>query len=334
MSNESLGEVTDLERWIVEHPEVIDPRLKIITTQFNRWGSDKGRARERPDIIGLSDTGELVVIELKRGGDPQIHLQALTYAALASSFTLDLLAQEHADWHSKTFRPAEKMTVAQARQELESFIDADEEVEEELLFALPKIILVAESFPSQVLTTIQWLSEVAPDLSIECHQYQLFNVPTEENKASLVASFNRMFPVNDFEENRLRAQSPRVAAAKEQRSRQRKSVSRIVENDLIPTGSSLEFRPSGQVNQEIVAAVESWLAEDPIRRDFTWDPHRKDPLRWGFEPEKRWSPSALRNELFKRAEVPVGTFAATLAWFYEGNNLAAVANRAPSHLEQ
>lgn len=334
MIEQRLGEVTDLEVWIVDHPEVIDPKMKIVTTQFNRWASEEGAALERPDIIGLSDSGELVVIELKRIKDKTVHLQALTYAALASSFTLDVLAQEHAAWHNKQFQPTDPMTEVQAKEELESFLEVDDEFDEELAFALHKIMLVAPEFPAQVLTTVQWLNEVAPDLTIECHQYHLFTVPTGETVANLVVSFNRIFPVEDISQLRLRAQSPRVTAAKEQqKTRRSKSVSRILDHDLIPHGASLDFDPSGKANQESVSTLEAWLNQDPARRDFTWNSHSRNPLKWGVEPEQEWTATSLRNELFKRAGVPRGTFAATTAWFYQGEDLALVAERAPSDLE-
>lgn len=335
MITQQFGEATDLESWIVDHPEVIDSKMKVVTTQFNRWASVEGSALERPDIIGLSESGELVVIELKRVQDKMMHLQALTYAALASSFTLDLLAQEHAAWWNKKFQPSEKMSEAQAKEELVSFIEADDDADEALVFALPKIMLVAPGFPGQVVTTVQWLNEVAPDLTIECHQYQLFTVPGGENAASLVVNFNRIFPVEDLQQLRLRAQSPRVTAAKEQqRSKRRRSVARILDNNLIPHGAALQFNPSGQVKQESVSQLELWLNEDSVRRDFTWDAHSAKPLRWGLQPQKRWTPTSLRNELFKCAETHRGNFAATEAWFYQGENLAVVAGRAPSNLEE
>lgn len=328
MVEQNLSEVTHLENWIVNHPEVIDPKMKVITTQFNRWASEEGEAQERPDIIGLSDSGELIVVELKREKDKGVHLQALTYAALVSSFTLDVLAQEHAAWYNKKFPSPDKMTEVQAKEKLENFIEGDDEIDETLVFALPKIILVAPEFPGQVLTTVQWLSEVAPDLSIECHQFRLFTVPTSESKPDLVVSFNRVFPVEDIDQLRLRAQSPRVAAAKEQqKSRKRRSVARILDNDLIPHGASLDFDPSGHVKQESVTRLNAWLNEDPSRLDFTWDANSYKPLRWGVEPEERWTPTGLRDELFKRAETPRGSFAATAAWMYEGENLAVVAEQ-------
>ncbi len=125
-------------------------------------------------------------------------------------------------------------------------------------------------------------------------------------------------------------QSPRVSVAKEQRSRQAPAVIRIAEKSLIPAGSRIDFDPSTRVNKESVATVQAWLDEDPTRREFTWDPHLREPLRWGVEPDKRWGPTALRDELFERAGAPEANFAATEAFFFEGEHLAVVAGREAS----
>ena len=331
MVEQRLREVQHLEHWIVSHPEVLDESMKIVTTQFNRWVSGEDSASERPDIIAITSRGDLVVIELKRVSDRQVHLQALTYAALASSFSLDLLAEEHADWHNKKYPSEDNLTKESAREALEAFIESDSDVDDEVLFALPKIILVAPEFPGQVLTTVQWLGEVAPDLNVECHEFTLFNVQTTDDTKTLVVNFNRVFPVEDIDDKRLRAQSGRVVVAKEQRrKRRRKSVDRILENNAIPDGSPLRFDPSGLLNAASSDAVQAWIAEDEMRGKFSWDAKSKTPLVWAVEPEKRWTPTGLRNELFRRAHTYRGSFNAALAWFYDGSNLSAIAMRAAS----
>lgn len=329
MEEQKFGEASHLEEWIIEHPEVIDPTMMIVTTQFDNWASEAGSSLERLDILGLSASGELVVVELKRGKDKTVHLQALTYAALVASFTLDVLAQAHAAWYNKRFQPTEELTDVQAKEKLENFVETGDDGEE-LVFALPRIMLVAPEFPATVLTTVQWLSEVSPDVTVECHQYELFDVSSGNDSSDVVISFNRIFPVEDIERIRLRAQSPRVSVAKEQRSRQPRAVIRIAEKNLIPEGSPIEFDPSTRVNKESVNIVHKWLAEDSARRKFTWDPHLLEPLRWDIQPDKRWGPTALRDEIFKRAGAPKATFAATEAFFFEGEHLAVVAERGPS----
>ena len=74
-----IFETSHLERWVVEHPEVLGDNVRIVTTQYGKWPSDSGDlAKERLDILGLDSSGQLVVVELKRGTDQNVHMQAIT----------------------------------------------------------------------------------------------------------------------------------------------------------------------------------------------------------------------------------------------------------------
>lgn len=84
MVEEGLTETAHLESWIKTHLDVIDDGLMVVTTQFSTWASETDTARERPDVLALSTSGELVFIELKRGSDRNVHLQAITYGALVA----------------------------------------------------------------------------------------------------------------------------------------------------------------------------------------------------------------------------------------------------------
>lgn len=51
MKERQYLEVTHLESWIKAHPELIDPSLMVVTTQFADWESAAGISRERPDVL-------------------------------------------------------------------------------------------------------------------------------------------------------------------------------------------------------------------------------------------------------------------------------------------
>ncbi len=319
---ESVGysETKHLERWVVDHPEVLGEDLKIVTTQYNSWQSTLDAASERPDILALSTSGELVVIELKRGSDRRVHLQGITYAALAAGFTRETLSQAHADWLNKRGEDAD------AEVALESLTTHVEGEWHERMLTFPRLLLVAEEFPAQVLTTVQWLAQAAPQLTIECHEYHLF-----QQQDHLVASFQRLFPVDDLEDRRL---MPSIAAASEMQNefssnkRRAKSVTVIFENDLIPAGAKVTLENAGYVRPEIVEKVEAWMAAEPSRADVTWQPHRSSPLVWAEEPDRQWTPSALRDEIFRRADVQPATSSAADAWVVNGMNLYSIADQA------
>lgn len=320
MTAEDLAETAHMEAWIKQHSEVIDDTLMVVTTQFSSWVAESGKASERPDVLALASSGELVVIELKRDKDRRIHLQAITYGALVAGFTKETLAEAHAQWLTK--ESGEKHTAEQALQRLEGHVEA--ELDEDL-FGLPRLVLVAEDFPAQVLTTVQWLAGVAPNLTIECHEYQLFR-----QGDVLLASFQRLYPVEDLEDRRLR---PIVAAGtnevREQlatRKRRAKSVKIIYDHDLIPEGAAMTLNLESLAKHDVVETVADWLAKDPRRAEFTWSPDPTRPLRWAIEPDRTWTPSSLRNEVFERAGASAPSFSAADAWRYNGTNLYWLAN--------
>src|SRR5699024_7927011 len=268
------------------------------------------RSSDLLDVLALAESGELVVIELKRGLDRSVHLQALTYAALVSGFTRDVLADAHSDWLRRRGRT--DATPEAARRELEGHVEGEWNDE---LMALPRVILVAEKYPDQVITTVQWLSEVAADLTIEAHEYRLF-----DHGEDVSVSFRRILPVEDLEDRRLRpGLSERTAEVREQLSENRRrarSVALIHEAGAMPDSSWIELGLESIVRPEIAARVAGWLDADPRRRDVRWRSHRSRPLVWAAaeDPEHQWSPTALRNEIFERAIGERGTFSAADAW--------------------
>jgi hypothetical protein len=322
MLSEGLGEVAHLEQWLVQHIDAIDPALKVVTTQFNRWASSSTTAAERLDILALAQSGELVVIELKRGLDKNIHLQAISYGALVSGFTIESLGRVHADWVNKSRGVGALISVDEADSSLRAHVDDDGWTDEVL--QQTRLVLVAEEFPALVLTTVQWLAIRAPELRIECHQYTVFR-----DDAGLMVAFDRLYPVNDLSDMVLSPSSPTSSAAARvaKTQRQAKSVVRIHQTRAIPEGAKLTLELSTHTRPEFVQKIDAWLDADPLRKDFTWvdDPDR--PLRWGADPSTpSWTPSALRNRIFVDAGLVSPSFSAADAWTYLGKSLYEVAN--------
>src|SRR4051812_40919234 len=147
MTDHGLLEVQHLEPWVVAHPRVLGGNVLIVTQQYDRWATSGGQvAAERLDILGLDSTGQLVVVELKRDGDKRVHLQALTYAALVARFTKEMLGAVHAEYLNRT--ALDPLTPEAGLALLTDHVEGD--WGEELL-TRPRIVLIAERFPSQVL---------------------------------------------------------------------------------------------------------------------------------------------------------------------------------------
>ncbi|HEX8770909.1 MAG TPA: hypothetical protein VF711_09085, partial [Acidimicrobiales bacterium] len=103
LAEAGLRERTDLQEWIRAHPQILGPGVRIVTYEFDRWLSLSGSHADRLDLLGLAEDGRLVLAELKRDAAPEtVEMQAIKYAAYASNFSLDSLAQCHGAYLRKT----------------------------------------------------------------------------------------------------------------------------------------------------------------------------------------------------------------------------------------
>jgi RecB family endonuclease NucS len=74
-----LRERSDLQEWVVAHPEIIGDGVLVVTFEFDHWQAFSGaRERDRLDVLGLGADGQLVVAELKRDRAPDtVEMQAI-----------------------------------------------------------------------------------------------------------------------------------------------------------------------------------------------------------------------------------------------------------------
>ena len=86
-ANERVYEVKDLQKYIINSIEIIEPDLFIISSEFGNWKE----SRKRIDILCLDQYANLVVIELKRTEDGgHMELQSIRYAAMVANMTFEI----------------------------------------------------------------------------------------------------------------------------------------------------------------------------------------------------------------------------------------------------
>jgi hypothetical protein len=144
LAAEHIRERDDLQRLLIERMSIISDDLLVIAEEYNLFKD----SRRRIDILAIDRTGTLVVMELKRTEDGgHMELQALRYAAMVSTVTLDHLVQTLAD--------SRNIPVTEARDTILNWLD--EPIEE-----LPnhvRIVLVAADFSTEITSTVLWLNE-------------------------------------------------------------------------------------------------------------------------------------------------------------------------------
>lgn len=162
-------ELQDIERWIRARPLLVGEELKVVTNQFAKFEG----AKDRLDVLALDRAGRLVVVEIKRDTSGSYQdLQALRYAAFASTFRAEQLVDVHAAYLAKS--DGRSITDDEARSELEEFIeggDLDIVDDDEQ----PRMILVAAGFQAGVTSTVLWLRR-AFRMDVSCVQLVPYEV--------------------------------------------------------------------------------------------------------------------------------------------------------------
>ncbi|MFI9052197.1 DNA-binding protein [Streptomyces sp. NPDC053427] len=289
LAAEGLLERQHLQEWVIEHPAVLGEAVLVITSEFDRWADTDGvPARDRLDILGLDATGRLVVVELKRGtADRDVHLQAITYAALVSRFDLDTLAQAHRDFLRGR---GESLELETCRRRLLEHVDGDWSQE---LLQRPRQVIIAADFPKQVTHTVVWLSEM--NLDIDLVQVGLWKVQDQ-----LVVGFTKLYPTPEVEEFTLapaRVEAKAAAQKLAERSRARNAVHVLVEAGLLPDGTRMRLVPRHGVTESLREAIHAWVGEDGSRAAATWSNGTANQLTWEADGGA-YSPTGLANHIF------------------------------------
>jgi len=150
---ENLLERKDLQRLLHRDITPIGDDLMVISEEYGEW-EDSNR---RIDLLCLSKGRELVVIEIKRTEDGgHMELQAIRYAAMVSSMTLEQVIQAHARAHGGDPEAA--------KGEILGFLELDTEEEAELTGDV-RIVLVAANFSTELTTAVLWLNQREVDIT-------------------------------------------------------------------------------------------------------------------------------------------------------------------------
>jgi hypothetical protein len=240
-------------------------------------------------VLALDREGRLVVVELKRDKAPDtVEMQALKYTALVSRFTRDDLDRVHARYLSR--RRGEPIDADEAAAELDEWATITEES-----LRLPRVVLMASSFPKTVTATVVFLHQQLA-LDVRLLVFQAYRTDGDE----VVITVSQHYPPPDVEEFVL---SPEVSEARQARTerqtkqREASTVSRLVGAGVLELGERLEFHaPSSDMQAE----VEDWLADQPGRRFATWEDDSSGPLRWEADGQT-YTPTGLARLILNDA---------------------------------
>jgi len=185
-AREGVTERYDLQRLLRDQIGVLLPDVMVLTDEFGDWDD----SRRRIDLLALDAEARLVVVELKRTtNDGQLDLQAIRYAAMASTMTFDQAAAAYARFGG--------LSPAEAEQALLNFLGWDEP-QEEFFGQDMRIVLVAADFHKEVTTSVMWLNQ--RDLDITC-----IRVRPHRQGDELILDIQRIIPLPEAEDYLVRA---------------------------------------------------------------------------------------------------------------------------------
>lgn len=151
---ERLLERKDLQRLLRKDITPIGDDLLVIAEEYGNW-EDSIR---RIDLLCLTRAAGLAVVEIKRTNDGgHMELQAIRYAAMVSSTTLDHAVAAYALTMG--------VEVSVARSVILEFLNA-ESAEDVELSGEVRIILISANFSTELTTAVLWLNK--HDLDITC----------------------------------------------------------------------------------------------------------------------------------------------------------------------
>jgi len=245
-----LMERAHLQEWVVAHPGILGSGVKIVAVEYAGWVVAGGAPKDRLDVLGLDTDGRLVVAELKRGIAPDtVEMQAIKYAAMASRFKVDTLAQVHADYSTARGTP---MTPEQAAEALQ----AHAELVSDDTLANPRVVVVAQGFTPIVMSSVVWLADRGVDLSLVRFQ------PYQQANGQVFVTFSRLYPLPDLEKSMIAPGAPTSEVSSEKLPTTEWSVADLVGLGRVAntvTRTALDLcadRPGGTVSlTEIVEAA-------------------------------------------------------------------------------
>jgi hypothetical protein len=151
-----LRERDDLQRLLRDDLSVLDDGLLLVAEEYG----DFAGSQRRIDLLALDRSAQLVVIELKRTTDGgHVELQALRYAAMVSTMTVDHLVDTHARQHGTT--------AEESRRVLEEWVGDEGELVE--LSSRVRLVLASADFSTEVTATVLWLTQEY-GLDISCYR--------------------------------------------------------------------------------------------------------------------------------------------------------------------
>ncbi len=273
----NIWERTHIEEWVRLNPEILGEDLLIVSIEFDRFSN----SNDRLDLLAVDRQGNLVVIELKRDSAAgYADLQAIRYAAMVSSMTIEKLVPYYIAYKNKYDK--ESISDLDAKEQIIEFVESDSFSE---LSTKTRIILCSEGFSQEITTTVLWLRDAEIDIScVSITPYKVEEkiiivpkviIPLEEAKQYLI-DIKRKEEVRESSVRRVRPKTMKI----------------LLDNKLVQKGDEILFKNG-------LPDYISYDENDPtFKATITGKQGQSNAILWAKDGQE-YAISALTWKLFK-----------------------------------
>ena len=152
-ANEGVLERKNLQSLLRKDISLLGEDLMVIAEEYGEWED----SLRRIDLFCLSNSGDLVVVEIKRTEDGgHMELQAVRYASMVANLTLPQIII--------TYAKSESLSEEGARRTILDFLETDT-LEEAELTGTVRIVLASANFSTELTTAVLWLNKQSLDIT-------------------------------------------------------------------------------------------------------------------------------------------------------------------------
>jgi len=248
-----------------------------VSVEFDRFSNSS----DRLDVLALDRSGNLVVIELKRDSAAgYADLQAIRYAAMVSSMTVEVLIPYYIAYRKKYY--GETLSEGEAQDQIVEFVESDSFTE---FSNKPRIILCSEGFSQEITATVLWLRE--SDIDISCVKITPYKID-----AQVVIVPKVVIPLEETKQYLIDIK--RKEEVKEQLGRKYrpKTMKILIENNLVQESDQIFLKNALPSHLQFEGSNPVFQAE------ITGKLGQSNAVKWTKNGEE-YSISALAWKIFK-----------------------------------
>jgi hypothetical protein len=273
----NIWERQHIEEWIRENPEMLGEDLLVLTIEFDSFVNSS----DRLDLLALDRDGNLVVVELKRDSAAgYADLQAIRYAAMVSSMTIEKLVPYYTAYRKKFY--SEQLSEGEARAQISEFVELEGFSE---ISTKPRIILCSEGFSPEITTTVLWLRGFLMDIS--CVKITPYKVG---ERVIIVPKI--VIPLEEARQYLIDIKTKEEIIEKSGSTYRPRTIRVLVENKLVCAGDVIFLK-------NVLPSWVHFVEGDPtFEAAITGKLGKKDAVQWKKDGQE-YSISALAWKIFK-----------------------------------